>query len=187
MNVDINLPTTRADLEHTARVSGGIVRRPLYAGLTVLIGFVALTLFVLPGNVSLVTNVVVLGDAPLGARLGVLADLYPFFGESLGTSLLLTVTALLIGVNISVLIDGWRKGRIGGAGGSAAGTTLATLGAGCAACGSALLAAVFSVTSVAGALAFLPFEGTEFVVLALFVIVLSTYWTVDAIREGCSI
>jgi len=107
--------------------------------------------------------------------------------ESLGTSLLLTVTALLIGVNISVLVHGYANGNVGSAGGSAAGTTLATLGAGCAACGSALLAAVFSVTSVAGALAFLPFEGTEFVVVALVVIILSTYWTVDATREGCKI
>lgn len=171
----------------TVKVSKEVLSKPAYAVFTLATAFVALTAFVLPGNISLVNTVVLFGDAPLGARLAVLADLYPFFGQTVGTSILLTATALLIGVNLSVLINGWKRGNIGGAGGSAAGTTLATLGAGCAACGSALLAAVFSVTSVAGALTVLPFEGTEFVLIALAVILLSTYWTVDATREGCRI
>ncbi|MDZ7689490.1 MAG: hypothetical protein U5J64_12425 [Halobacteriales archaeon] len=187
MNVNLNLPTRRADWEYTAGVVGGVLRKPLYAALTLVVSFVTLTVFVLPGNISLVVDVVVLGDAPLGARLGVLADLYPFFGLDTPRSVLLVVAALLVGVNLSVLVRGYRNGKIGGAGGSAVGTTLATLGAGCAACGSALLAAFFSTTAVAGGLALLPFEGLEFLVISLVVLVLSTYWTADATRESCKI
>ena len=187
MNVSLNLPTRRADWVYTAGVVGDVVRRPVYSALALVVSFVALTAFVLPGNVSLVVDIVILGDVPLGARLGVLADIYPFFGETLGVSVLMTAAALLVGVNVSVLVDGYRKGNLGGAGGSAAGTTLAVLGGGCAACGSALLAAFFSTTAVAGTLALLPFDGTELLAASLVVLALSTYWTADATREGCAI
>jgi hypothetical protein len=187
MNVNLNLPTRRADWEYTASVVRGVITRPVYAVLTLVVSFVAVTVFVLPGNVSLVTNIVVFGDAPLLARLSVLADLYPFFGLKPGRSILLVVAALLVGINVSVLVHGYRNGNIGGAGGSAVGTTLATLGAGCAACGSALLAAFFSTTAVAGTLALLPFEGLEFLVISLLILAVSTYWTADATREGCEI
>jgi hypothetical protein len=187
MNVGLNLPTRRTDWEYTASVAGGVLRKPLYAVTTLVAAFVALTAFVLPGNVSLVVDVVVLGEASLPARLGVLADVYPFFGETVGVSVLMTAAALLVGLNVSVLADGYRKGNIGGAGGSAAGTTLAVLGGGCAACGSAVLAAFFSTTAVAGTLAVLPFDGTELLAASLLVLALSTYWTADATREGCEI
>lgn len=187
MNVSLNLPTRRADWVYTAGVVGDVVRRPVYSALALVTAFVAVTVFVLPGNISLVADVVVFGDAPLGARLGVLADLYPFFGLGTARSFLLVVAALLVGVNVSVLVHGYRNGNVGGAGGSAAGTTLATLGAGCAACGSALLAAFFSTTAVAGSLALLPFEGLEFLAISLVILVVSTYWTADAAREGCAI
>lgn len=187
MNVNLNLPTKRADWEYTAGVVGSVITRPLYAVLTFVVSFVATTVFVLPGNVSLVVDVVVFGDASFVARLGVLADLYPFFGLKPGRSILLVVAALLVGINVSVLVRGYRNGNIGGAGGSAVGTTLATLGAGCAACGSALLAAFFSTTAVAGTLALLPFEGVEFLVISLLILVVSTYWTADATRESCAI
>ena len=187
MNVNLNLPTKRADWEYTAGVVGSVITRPLYAVLTFVVSFVATTVFVLPGNVSLVVDIVLFGDAPFVARLGVLADLYPFFGLKPGRSILLVVAALLVGINVSVLVRGYRNGNIGGAGGSAVGTTLATLGAGCAACGSALLAAFFSTTAVAGTLALLPFEGVEFLVISLLILVVSTYWTADATRESCAI
>lgn len=187
MNVSLNLPTRRADWEYTAGVVGDVIRKPAYAVLALVTAFVAVTVFVLPGNVSLVVDVVVLGDVPLGARLGVLADLYPFFGLDTARSILLVVAALLVGVNLSVLVHGYRNGKIGGASGSAVGTTLATLGAGCAACGSALLAAFFSTAAVAGSLAVLPFEGLEFLAISLVILVVSTYWTADATRESCRI
>lgn len=187
MNVNLNLPTKRADWVYTAGVVGDVVRRPVYSALALVVAFVAVTVFVLPGNISLVADIVVFGDAPLPARLGVLADLYPFFGLDVARSVLLVGAALLVGVNVSVLVQGYRNGNVGGAGGSAAGTTLATLGAGCAACGSALLAAFFSTTAVAGSLALLPFEGLEFLIVSLVILVVSTYWTADAAREGCAI
>jgi hypothetical protein len=187
MNVSLNLPTRRADWEYTASVVRGVITQPPYAVLTLVVSFVAVTVFVLPGNVSLVTDIVVFGDAPLGARLGVLVDLYPFFGLKPGRSILLVIAALLVGVNVSVLVHGFRNGNVGGAGGSAVGTTLATLGAGCAACGSALLAAFFSTTAVAGTLALLPFEGMEFLFISLIILVVSTYWTADSTREDCKI
>lgn len=187
MNVSLNLPTRRSDWEYTATVVADVVRRPVYAVFALFSAFLAVTVFVLPGNISLVADIVVFGNASLAERLGVLLDLYPFFGEEFGTSFLLVTAGILVGVNISVLLRGYREGSVGGAGGSAAGTTLATLGAGCAACGSALLAAFFSTTAVAGTLALLPFDGTELLAASLVILLLSTYWTADATREGCAV
>jgi hypothetical protein len=187
MNVSLSLPTRRSDWEYTASVVADVMRKPVYSVFALSVAFVAVTVFVLPGNVPLVTDIVVFGNAPLSQRLGVLLDLYPFFGQEFGTSVLLVAAGLLVGVNISVLVRGYREGSVGGAGGSAAGTTLATIGAGCAACGSALLAAFFSTTAVAGTLALLPFDGTEILVASLVVLLLSTYWTADATREGCAV
>jgi len=183
----MRLPTTVADWRYAVGVVAEVQRKPVYAAFTLLTAFVALTVFVVPGNFSLVTNVVVFGDAAVTDRLKVLADLYPFFGEALVTSLLLVSAAVLIGVNISVLVHGYMNGSVGGAGGSAAGTTLATLGAGCAACGSAVLAAFFSATAVAGALAFLPFGGSELVAGGVVVLALSVFWAADATRDACAV
>ena len=44
MNVNINLPTRRADWEYTASVAAGVVRKPLYAVLALVVSFVALAI-----------------------------------------------------------------------------------------------------------------------------------------------
>jgi len=182
------LPTSADDWRLTASVVLDTVSKPAYAALAAVVAFISLTAFVLPGNVSLVVNVAILGEAPLGRRLSVLVDLYPFLGgaEEL-TAVLVVVVAVLIGLNFSVLLRGYRSSGVASAGGSTTGAVLGFLGAGCAACGSAVLAAVFSASAVAGALAFLPLEGAEFTLLAVVVLLISTFWSAESTREGCAI
>jgi len=182
------LPTSAEDWRLTASVTAETVSKPVYAFLTIAVSFVSLTAFVLPGNLSLVLNVVVFGEAPLTRRLSVLADLYPFFGGAEGpTAALIILVGLLIGVNFAVVLRGYRTSTVASAGGSTTGAVLGFLGAGCAACGSAVLAAVFSASAVAGAVAFLPLEGAEFTVLAVAVLLVSMFWSAESTREGCSI
>jgi hypothetical protein len=186
--VSVRLPTRRDDWRLTARFARHVLSIPRYAVLAGLAAVVALSAFVLSQNLPLVSDVVVGGSLPLGARLRVLVALYPFLGTSYSalTGGTLLLVAALVGVNLAMVAYhvgvhglGARKG-----GGSAVGVTLGMLGAGCAACGSALLAGLFSLFGVSGLLLLLPFEGLELSLLALVSLVLSMYWIADGIRGG---
>jgi hypothetical protein len=161
---------------------------PAYATLAVVLAGLALTLFVVPLNWALVTDVVVGGSFPLATRLSVLLALYPFAGGDFGLvqGLVLLLTAGLVGVNAAVAVYHLRHhaARMREGAGSLTGAVLATLGAGCAACGSALLAGLFGLVGVTGALTLLPLEGLEFALLALGVVVLSLHWLAEGMEGG---
>jgi hypothetical protein len=169
----------------TARL---VVRIPAYGAVGTLAGAATLTLFVVSQNTDLVWNVVLVGGLPLGSRLTVFASLYPFAGPdfSLVQAVVLTATAVLVGVDVAMLVYHVREHRVSApdGAGSLGAVVLGTLGAGCAACGSAVLAAVLSLVGVTGSLTVLPLEGLEFALLALAVVVLSIHWLADGMRGG---
>lgn len=184
----VGLPTRIDDwrlMAHTARL---VVTIPTYALLGILSTVVALSLFVLSQNITLVMDLIVGGSLPLDSRLVILTELYPFVGTdyTLATGSLLVATALLIGVNVAMAIYHFRENGVGveSGGGSLLAVVLGTLGAGCAACGSAVLVALLSVFGVTASLTFLPLEGLEFALLALVVVALSIYWLADGMRGG---
>ena len=165
-----------------------VLTLPTYAVVAAVAAVVALSVFVLSLQVTLVMDLVVGGSLPLDSRLRVLVELYPFVGTSFtpAQGLLLVAVALLTGVDIALAAYHFREHGLdlqqGGAG--AAGLLLGTLGAGCAACGSAVLLALLSLLGVSTSLLFLPLDGLEFAVGALVVLTLSIYWLAEGMRGG---
>ncbi|MFC7019553.1 MULTISPECIES: hypothetical protein [Haloarcula] len=184
----IRLPTRRDDWRLMARTARLVLTLPAYAGVAVVAAVVALTVFVVSLNVTLVLDLVVSGSLSLSSRLVVLTELYPFVGTSFhpAQGLLLVVVALLAGVDVALAAYHFREHGLdvqqGGAG--AAGLLLGTLGAGCAACGSAVLLGLLSLLGVSTSLLFLPLDGLEFALLALVVLTLSVYWLAEGMRGG---
>lgn len=184
----VRLPTGRDDLRLMGQTARLVLTLPVYAGVAVLATVLSLTAFVASLNVGLVLDVVVGGSLPLGSRLTVLAELYPFVGTSFGPAqgVLLVVVALLTGLDVAMATYHFREHGLdlqqGGAG--AAGVVLGTLGAGCAACGSAVLLGLLSLFGVSTSLLFLPLDGLEFALGALVVLTLSIYWLADGMRGG---
>jgi hypothetical protein len=161
---------------------------PTYAVVSVLVAFASLTLFVVSQNVPLVADLVVSGSLPLGIRLVVLAELYPFVGTSYSPAAAvgLLVVAGLVGVDVAMVVYHVREHRLtveqGGSG--LLGVVLGTLGAGCAACGPAVLVGLLSLVGATGVLTLLPFEGLELTGLAALTLLLSMYWLADGMRGG---
>ena len=182
------LPTRRADWQLMARTARLVLTLPTYAAIALFAAALALTLFVLSLNVTLVLDLVVGGSLPLSSRLVVLAELYPFVGTSFHPvqGLLLVAVAVLSGIDVALAAYHVREHglqvRQGGAG--AAGLVLGTLGAGCAACGSAVLLGLLSLFGVTSSLLFLPLDGLEFALAALGVLTLSVYWLAEGMRGG---
>ena len=99
---------------------------------------------------------------------------------------MLVLAAALIGANVALAVYHLREHGLSvrRGSGSLGGVLLGTLGAGCAACGSALIAGLLGLVGAAGLLTLLPLDGLEFALLALLVVVLSTYWLAEGMRGG---
>lgn len=173
------VPTSGDDWRLLGRTLREVFARPPYVLLAIGSAAAALTLFVVSQNYAIVRDFVLLGELAFFERLSFLWDLYPLAGPAYTRehSLLLIGVASLIGVNVALL--GYQLAELQlvaseGVGG-AAGMVLGTLGAGCAACGTAVLGGVLSVFGVTGALALLPYDGMEFLVLAIGVMIVSAY------------
>lgn len=173
-------PTSRDDWRLMDRTVREVLSRPRYVAVGVVATVIVLTVFVVSQNWQIVLDIVVFGTGiTLVERLRFLSDLYPFLGPAytpVHGGLLVAVAALL-GVNVSMA--GYHVAELGlvareGVAGTIA-FLLGTVGAGCAACGSAVLVGVLSLFGITGALALLPFEGLEFLLLALVAIVLSIF------------
>jgi hypothetical protein len=182
------LPTRSADWRRMGRTARLVLSIPLYAAVAVLAGLVGLTTFVVTQNVTLVRDLVVFGPLPLGDRLTILLNLFPFVGSGFDvpTSLLLVAIGALVGVNVAMLVYHLREHRVslGGGSGSVGGVIFGTLGAGCAACGSAVVAGVLGLFGAGWIVALLPLEGLEFALVGLVVLLLSTFWLAEGMRGG---
>lgn len=156
----------------------------LAAGYTVL----GLSVFVFSRNGAILRQIILGGSLPWGSKMAIIVELYPFIGTAYtalqGTTLILT--AALIGINMTVATYHFLEHglSVSQGSGSLGGIILGTLGAGCAACGSAILAGLLSVAGASGLLLMLPFDGLEFSVLAIFVLLLSLYWLANGMRGG---
>jgi hypothetical protein len=184
----VRLPTRRDDWRLLARTARLVLSIPAYAAVALVASLVALTLFVVSQNLTLVLDTVVGGSLPTSNRLAILAGLYPFLGGVYGlvAGTVLVVLAVLVGTDLAMV--GYHVRRHGlslrDGGGGAVGLVLGTLGAGCAACGTAILAGLLSLVGATGALTLLPLEGLELSLLAMVAVVLSMYWLADGMRGG---
>lgn len=181
------LPTSRADWALLASGVWTVLRRPPYAGFAAVIALVSLGVFVFSRNVGLLLDVVVFGDLSLVSKLGIVVAMYAgvvTVAEPLASATLVTI-AVLVGVNVSMLAYYVRTQdlTLRRGSGSLGGLVLGTLGAGCASCGSAVLAGVFSLVGGASAASLLPLDGLEFSLLAIPLILVSSYWIAHGLRS----
>ncbi|NLV11277.1 hypothetical protein GOC74_15220 [Halomicrobium mukohataei] len=183
----VSLPTRRADWRLMGRTARLVVTIPAYAAVALAATGAGLTAFSLSLNVSLVVDTLSL-PISTGSKVELLVSLYPFVGTAF-TPLqggLLVVVAATLGVNVAMVAYHFREHGLSlqQGGTSVLGAVLGALGAGCAACGSAILLGLLSLVGVSTSLLWLPLDGLEFAVVALLVVVLSTYWLADGMRGG---
>jgi hypothetical protein len=183
----VRLPTRRRDWRLVARTVRLVLGIPAYAALAVVLGAVALSVFTLSQNLS-VLGFALSGTVSAGAAVGILLDQFPVLGPryDLVTGSALVLIAAMVGVNLALVTYHVREHGLSaeGSGGSAVGVFLGLLGAGCAACGSAILVGVLSLVGAAGLATALPLDGLEFSGLAVVILFLSTYWLADGMRGG---
>lgn len=165
-----------------------VLTLPRYAALTVLYGWLGLSVFVFARNLSVLTEVILFGNLPLDTRLTILLEMYPGVSTAftIEQSAVLLATAVLVGIDLSMLtyhvLEHSLTLRDGS--GSLTGVLLGTLGGGCAACGSALFVGILSLVGAGGLLTALPLDGLEFALGAMVLLVLSIYWLADGMRGG---
>ena len=188
MSLDKRLPTRGADWKVTVRAVRLVLSIPLYASIALITSVLGLSLFVLSQNIQLVRTVVLSDFLPLENRVKVLVYLYPFIGDAFSPvrSVVLLLSAILFGINITLLLYHFREHRfsVGSGTGSVLGAIFGILGAGCAACGSVVLTGILSFVGAASILTLLPYDGLSFMIAALLVLLLSIYWTADGMRGG---
>lgn len=183
----VRVPTTARDWRLVGRTTRLVLGIPAYAAWALLLSAVALSIFSLSQNLTVV-SFALSGTVSAGSGLRILLDQFPVLGPryDLVTGSALLAIAGLVGINLALVTYHVREHDLlaEGSGGSAVGVILGLLGAGCAACGSAILAGVLSLFGVAGLGTVLPFEGLEFSAIALVVLLLSTYWLAEGMRGG---
>lgn len=140
-------------------------------------------------NYRLLRDVVLWGTQSPTARTQVFLGLLPLVGGPIDP--LWEISALLVsglsGLLVAVFTYRLRSdGGVRSAGAGGIGVTLAAIGGGCGACGSVFLAAVGLGTATG--LAFLPFDGSELLVLSIVILVVALLYTAaSTARDGCEL
>ena len=121
------------------------------------------------------------------AKLRILAASSGSFRTRISTAeqIVTLITALLTGVNVSVLAY-YLKRRVPlqrAMGVSALGILGSFLGIGCASCGSLLLVSILGLTAAGGLLRALPLRGMEFGVMSAFILIASLFFVVHKLES----
>jgi hypothetical protein len=183
----VGLPTSRRDWRLVGRTVRLVLGIPSYAAIAFVLAALALTVFSLSQNLSVV-GFALSGTVSAEAAIGIVLDQFPVLGPRYDplTGTMLLLIAGMVGVNLAMVTYHVRVHGLSAesTGGSTLGIILGLLGAGCAACGSAILAGLLSLVGAVGLGTLLPFEGLEFSALAVVALLLSTYWLADGMRGG---
>ncbi len=145
--------------------------------------FVSVLLFVLStwlANLKLIYTVFFYSEASFLKKLEVLLNLFTSIGTNFTVFAIFytVVIAVLFGINVSMLAFYMKKNRsIAGRGGavSLGGLTSGIFGVGCASCGTLIIGPLLAFFGASGVLAYLPFGGQEFGVVAILLLLFSVY------------
>lgn len=185
MTGSVRLPVHRRDWVLVGTAVRRVLARPRYVAVALLAAALCLTMTAVVGNGALFLDVVLLGRLPLANRLAVLVAMYPFGGSVEPWAATADVAlALLVGVDVALLaaslaehgssLETGARGSMG-----LAGALVGGVGAGCAVCGTSLLAGLLSFAGVGAAAVLLPFDGVGLTLLALGLLLLSSFWIAD--------
>ena len=144
-----------------------VLKQPFYALITAAIA----------AGLGLLYYSLIFSIAPISAMTSIAGPAY------VTTSIALTFgTAVMAGINISLLvykIKGSRLTTIHGSGSTAFGSTLMAFTPGCPACTTPLIA----VFSALGGIAIFPLQGLEFKIISVAALVFSVYWTLRSLEH----
>lgn len=184
----ISLPTSRSDWRLLGRTIRLVLGHPTYLVLAIVVMALAAILMSVSQNLRFVVEVLLSDSLGFGFKFEFLTSMLPFLGPQYEAThgILIYAIGALTGANVALLAYHLIEHDLSveGGGGSAAGVVLGTLGAGCAACGPGILAGIVGIVGGAGLLANLPYEGLEFSMVAVVVLVLSMFWLADGMRGG---
>lgn len=168
-----------------------VFRETHYAVIAVGIAFVTISVTLLLPHWQIITQIVSSNSVGLLDKLSFIVSLYGTISSNFivlsGT--ILGVTAILLGINITLLIFYIRQRQYQGNTGHTAslvsfgGVVSAVLGIGCAACGSVVLTAFLGLLGAGGLLVLLPFHGVEFGVLGVFLLSVSSWYILKKIDD----
>lgn len=137
MTVDLHprLPTRVDEWRLVGRTVRLILSIPQYAVLAAGYAVLGLSVFAFSRNVAILRQIALGSRLLWGSRATVMAELYPFIGTAYTTlqGAVLSLTAVLIGINMAVATYHVREHRlsVGQGSGSLGGIVLGTLGAVC--------------------------------------------------------
>lgn len=163
-----------------------VLKRPaygLFAGLIAITSFVVYSLLL---NVGLLSNLFWAGDYLLFLQMIPLLVSGFIKSTTIISLVILSVTAVMIGVNLSLAVFRLMEMSAFGAegAGSIGGIALATLAPACPACATT----IFAFAGLSSLFALLPFGGTEIKVLAVIFLAGSALYTADQIdSEVCKL
>ena len=154
-----------------------------YFVLATLIAWVIFTAAVLVSNVKLIYIMLGQTAITLSEKVSFVFGLYGTISTNFSvlSAVATVVVSLLVGINLSLLIYYIRRRRVAapltktGASVGFLGMVSGFFGIGCAACGSVIVTGFLTSIGALGLLAFLPFHGAEFGMLAILLLSYSLY------------
>jgi hypothetical protein len=173
----------------------GLVLRRVFRHVRYILGAVGVAFTVLSAalllpNLSVIIQVVFSGSVSFSTKISFVASLYGslFTNFTLLSVSFVVLTAGLFGINIALLTYYIRRRQIKSDNtehhlASIGGIVSAAFGIGCAACGSVVLTAVFALFGGGGLLLLLPFNGAEFGMFGILLLLFSIYYLIRRIQD----
>ncbi len=157
-----------------------VLKKPSYAGLTLIVTLVAFAFSVLLPNFSAI-GAVFSSSANLSSKFLFLSSLFGSIKTNF-TVVSATYTIIidiLFGLNIALFVYYFRKARAdakaSGVGMGIGGMISGIFGIGCASCGTFVLTGLLGLFGAAGLISYLPFGGVEFGYLGVVLLAFSVY------------
>lgn len=157
----------------------------------VVVVFIAVSASLLLSSFSLMTQILSTSALSWSDKLVFIGSLYGtlFSSNTVFSGIILIITSLLFGVNIGLLVYYIRRRQEGASKSKKVhlvgigGMISAVLGIGCAACGSVILTTLFGVFGAGSMVLFLPFDGAEFGVLGIILLLISILYLIKHIND----
>ena len=161
-----------------------------YILLSGIIAFVIFTIAIISSNIRLIYNLFNMESVSLLNKIEFFASFYKSIGTNF-TFFAATYTiiiSILFGINISLLVYLIKKRQVtdmsGGVRANIIGVIIGSLGIGCSACGSIILTSILPFLGLSTFVTLLPLGGGEFGILAVLVLIYSTYTLLHQLQQS---
>lgn len=165
-----------------------VFKRPAYALLAASVFLIMLAVILILPNVPLLAKIAVLPQTTVldvvKLALALMGSLFTNFTVS--GMLYAVLLPIVFSVNVALAVYYFNRLRGSSAPiavGNSAGLIAGIFGIGCASCSSIVAASLLSVLGLSGSLALLPFDGMEFGVIGVALLLLSTFFMIKQLQK----